>query len=67
MTNEHVIKKDMIESKEIIDVNYDFEDKWIKIKLDIDERFIKYDQQMDITIPYWMELLTLISFHPPLK
>ena len=50
MTNEHVIKKDMIESKEIIDVKYDFEDKWIKIKLDIDERFIKYDQQMDITI-----------------
>ena len=50
MTNEHVIKKQMIELNEIIDVNYNFEKKWIKIKLDINQRFIKYDLKMDITI-----------------
>ena len=50
MTNEHVIEKDMIESKEIIDVKYNCEKKWIKIKLDEKERFIKYDKEMDFTI-----------------
>ena len=47
---EHVIEKDMIESKEIIDVKYNCEKKWIKIKLDEKERFIKYDKEMDFTI-----------------
>ena len=50
MTNEHVIKKDMIESKEIIDVKYNCEKKWIKIKLDEKERFIKYNKEMDFSI-----------------
>ena len=50
MTNEHVIKKKMIEEKELIDVSYSYEKKWIKIKLDITQRFIKYDLQKDITI-----------------
>ena len=50
MTNEHVITKDIIDSNEIIDVNYYFEKKWIKIKLDNTKRFIKYDLVMDITI-----------------
>ena len=40
MTNEHVIKEEMIESKENIDVKYDYEKKWIKIKLDETRRFI---------------------------
>ena len=50
MTNEHVINKDMIESKEIIDVKYNCEKKWIKIKLDEKERFIKYNKEMDFSI-----------------
>jgi len=50
MTNEHVIEKDMIESKEIIDVKYNCEKKWIKIKLDEKKRFIKYNKEMDFTI-----------------
>ena len=50
MTNQHVITKEMIDSNEIIDVNYNYEDKWIKIKLDAHQRFIKYDLEMDITI-----------------
>ena len=50
MTNEHIITKDMIESKEKIDVKYDFEEKWLPIKLDEKERYIKYDKDLDITI-----------------
>ena len=50
MTNEHVIRKEMIESKEIIDVKYNYEKKWMKIKLDEKERFILYNKEMDITI-----------------
>ena len=50
ITNEHVINKKMIESKEIIDVNYKYEEKWIKIKLDITQRLIKYDSDKDFTI-----------------
>ena len=50
MTNEHVIKKEMIESKEIININYNYEEKWIKIKLDENKRFILYDKDMDVTI-----------------
>ena len=34
MTNEHVITKDMIESKETIDIKYNYEKKWIQIKLE---------------------------------
>ena len=50
MSNEHVIRKDMIESKETINVKYNYEKKWIKIKLDEKERFIKYNKEMDFTI-----------------
>ena len=50
MTNHHVIKKDMIESNEMIDLKYNCEKKWIKIKLDKKERFIKYNEEMDFTI-----------------
>ena len=34
MINEHVITKDMIESKETIDIKYNYEKKWIQIKLE---------------------------------
>ena len=50
MTNEHVIRKEMIETNENIDVYYDYEDKWIKIKLDINKRNIIYDLEKDIVI-----------------
>ena len=50
MSNEHVITKDMIESKATINIKYNYEKKWIKIKLDEKERFIKYDKEMDFTI-----------------
>jgi len=50
MSNEHVIRKDMIESKETINIKYNYEKKWLKIKLDEKERFIKYDKTMDFTI-----------------
>jgi hypothetical protein len=50
MTNEHVIRKEMIESNEIIDIKYNYEKKWMKIKLDEKERYILYNKEMDITI-----------------
>ena len=50
MTNEHVITKEMIESKEIINITYKYEEKWIQIKLDENKRFIQYYKDMDITI-----------------
>jgi hypothetical protein len=50
MTNEHVIKKEMIASNAVIDVKYNYEKKWIQIKLDEKERFIKYIKKLDITI-----------------
>ena len=50
MTNEHVITKEMIEKNKVIDVIYCYEKEWIKIKLDMTQRFIKYDLEMDITI-----------------
>ena len=50
MTNEHVINKDMIKSNEIINMCYDFEEKWAQIKLNITQRFITYDLEKDITI-----------------
>ena len=55
MTNEHVIRKEMIELKEIIDVKYNYENKWIRIKLDEKERYILYNKEMDITI---VEIIT---------
>ena len=50
MSNEHVIKKAMIDSKETINVDYKFETKLIQIKLDSNERFIKYDSSLDFTV-----------------
>ena len=50
MTNEHVITKEMIQFKEIINIKYNYEKKWIQIKLDEEKRYIKYDNEMDITI-----------------
>ena len=41
MTNEHVIKKEMVENKENIEIKYDYESKGIKIKLDKTKRIIK--------------------------
>ena len=50
MTNQHVVTKEMIESKAIINVKYNYEKKWIQIKLDEKERFIKYNKKLDVTI-----------------
>ena len=50
MSNEHIVTKEMVEAKVIIDVKYDMEEKWIKIKLDKRERFIKYDEFLDYII-----------------
>ena len=50
MTNEHVITKEMIELKEVININYNYEEKLIKIILDENKRFILYDKDMDVTI-----------------
>ena len=50
MSNEHVIKEAMIDSKETINVDYKFETKLIQIKLDSNERFIKYDPTLDFTV-----------------
>jgi len=49
-TNEHVITKEMIELNKIIDIKYNCEDKWIKIKLDKNERYIIYNKNLDVTI-----------------
>ena len=50
MTNEHVLTKEMIESNVVIDVKYDYEKKWIQIKLDEKERYMNYNKKMDISI-----------------
>ena len=50
MTNHHVVTKQMIESKDIINVEYKLEKELKKIKLDSDKRFIIYDVEIDITI-----------------
>ena len=50
MSNEHVIKEAMIGSKETINVDYKFETKLIQVKLDSNERFIKYDSSLDFTV-----------------
>ena len=48
MSNEHIITKEMIERKEIIDVYYKFEKKRLKIKLDDNERYIREFTDLDI-------------------
>ena len=52
MTNEHVITKKMIEQKIKIDLYYDAQSKFRKIKLNPEERLIKdfRDIQMDVTV-----------------
>ena len=50
MSNEHVITKEMIELNKTIDIKYNYEEKWIKIKLDLNERYILYNKKMDVTI-----------------
>ena len=58
MTNGHIITKEMIESKEMVDVFYDGEKKMIELKLDEKERYIVYNKEMDITI---IEIKDLIN------
>ena len=52
MTNEHVITKEMIDKKIIIDIYYDSQSKFRNIELNTDERLIKVftDIKMDITV-----------------
>ena len=50
MTNHHVIEKEIIESKVIINIKYKYEKKLKQIKLDEKERYIKYNKEMDFTI-----------------
>ena len=50
MTNEHVITKEMIESKAPIDIKYNYEKKWIKIILDENERYILYNKEIEVTM-----------------
>ena len=50
MTNEHVINKKMIESKDIINFYYNYEKEWKQLKLDTTQRFIKFDSEKDFTI-----------------
>ena len=49
LTNEHVINNKFIESNQIIYLNYDC-DKYNIIKLNKSERFIKFYEDMDVTI-----------------
>ena len=49
MTNEHIIKKEMIEKKEEIEVYYNNQKKRIKITLNKEERFIQcYKEELEI-------------------
>ena len=50
MTNYYVIKKEVIQSKTIINIKYKYEKILIQIKLDEKERFIKYNQNLDFSI-----------------
>ena len=52
MTNGHIIKKELFENKEKINVAYDWGQKIFQIQLDQNERFIKdfLDEGIDITI-----------------
>jgi len=49
MTNEHIIKKDIIEKKEEIEVYYNNQKNRIKITLNKEERFIQsYKEELEI-------------------
>ena len=50
MANEHIITKEMIELNKIINIKYNCEEKWIKIKLDKNKRNIIYNKKLDVTI-----------------
>ena len=52
ITNEHVITKEMIKEKITIDVYYDSQSEFAKIKLDPEERLIKEftNLKMDVTV-----------------
>jgi len=50
MTNEHVIKREMIEQKQKITILYEFEKKVKEIQLNPEERIIKYFKGITIDI-----------------
>ena len=50
MTNEHVIKKEMVESQKVVDIFYENGKKYLKLILDSSKRIIKCDKNLDITI-----------------
>ena len=50
MTNHHVITKELVDSKEMINVKYNYESKLVQINLDTNERFIISDPTLDFTI-----------------
>ena len=50
LTNEHVVKSEYIESNQIMYLYYDCENKYNIIKLNKLERFIKFYEDMDVTI-----------------
>ena len=52
MSNEHVIRKDIINNNNIINISYDSEFRFVNIKLDSNKRYIKCfkDIGLDITV-----------------
>ena len=50
MTNHHVITKELVDSKEMINVKYNYESKLVQIKLDTNKRLIISDPTLDFTI-----------------
>ncbi len=50
LTNEHVIKKEYIDSNQIIYIYYDCESRYKIMKLNKSERFIECYEDMDVTI-----------------
>ena len=50
MSNYHVITKEIIQSKTIINIKYKYEKEFTQIKLDEKERYIKYNQKLDFAI-----------------
>ena len=50
MTNEHVIKTEMVYSHKVVDIFYETRKKYLKIILDNKNRIIKCNKNMDITI-----------------